>query len=156
MKQTICSKKGITLVELLVVTGIIGIVIMVIGSMILVGVKGYRREVRNAELQTNIRSSMDSILTELHKCESVKDEGGSLVVKTETYTAVFYQVNQTLSCLKTDLSDPSDSHRYILSEMIDVFSYSISGTQCVTIYLKSIENTEGDSVELSSDFYIRR
>ncbi len=65
MRTNVLSQKGVTLMELLIVLAIMGIVLTLGGSVLVMGIRSYNKDLRSIDVQQNVRLAMEYITGEL-------------------------------------------------------------------------------------------
>jgi len=58
------AKRGLTLIELLITMGLIGIILTVISSIYLVGIRTFREELASSTVQSDAQTILDAIITD--------------------------------------------------------------------------------------------
>jgi prepilin-type N-terminal cleavage/methylation domain-containing protein len=59
------KKRGLTLIELLITIGLIGLVLIVITSVYLVGFRTFREELASSTVQSNAQTILDALVTDI-------------------------------------------------------------------------------------------
>jgi prepilin-type N-terminal cleavage/methylation domain-containing protein len=93
MRKILSGKGGFTLVELLVVMGIMGVVIGSIYSLYLTHMRNAYTQDEVVEVQQNLRIAMDAISTDLKKAGALVPYGTAPVVDPGTATATTLTIN---------------------------------------------------------------
>jgi prepilin-type N-terminal cleavage/methylation domain-containing protein len=78
------KKKGITLIELLIVMVLMGIVMPVISSIFITGLKTFNQEFTQTELQSNAQTILDEILNDAKNAQAVEETYGTYTTGANT------------------------------------------------------------------------
>lgn len=126
MRKYLSGRGGFTLVELLVVTAIMGLVIGAVYSLYLTNMRTAYNQDEVAEVQQNLRIAMDAIATDLRKAGALVPKGTdpidsctatSLVINTAEPTSAVATISKTKeSSAFSNFSTTVDS-----SEALDLF-----------------------------------
>lgn len=135
------NKKGVTLIELLIVLSILSIIISLAFSVIFVGTKNFSVQTANVNNQSNVRYALNIISRDIRKAESV-----TVSEHTITIDDSFEYKLENNELLKGE---------QILATDVETFHITKVGNK-ITIEINSLPNSVGQSVSLSSTIYIRK
>lgn len=80
------KKHGITLIELLITIGIIGMVLVVITSVYLVGFRTFREELASSTVQSNAQTILDQIVTDTKNGMLIEPPTNPVTIGAKTFT----------------------------------------------------------------------
>lgn len=153
------DERGITLIELVVTLGMMAGVVLIIYTFYAAGVRGFAKEMTNADNQLRVRRNSSAIAREIRRSDEAKDEAGKLALyysnnEKKTYYldgTVIKQENYEKNLVTNVYELKSD---YNLVDGIKSFVINISGKK-VTVTLESVENAEGETYKLVNKINIR-
>ncbi|SNR86457.1 prepilin-type N-terminal cleavage/methylation domain-containing protein [Anaerovirgula multivorans] len=134
------NRKGITLIELLMVLSVMSIIVVLSFSVYIFGMKSFTLQSTNVENQSNVRYATSYITKEIRKAESVEVLGNILTINgTDEYKLVDNIIWRNSNELVTG---------------IEHFNMSKSGNK-ISLEIISLSNSDGCFSSLSSKIYIR-
>lgn len=152
------NNKGVTLIELVVVIGIMSSILLVISAFYISGVKGFTREASTADNQFHVRRASNEINRAVRMTNTAQNNAGKLRLTKADGTVTEYQLAS--NTLKADYYVLSGGtltldHSSNIVPGIQTFSFTCAADK-VTFTLTSIPNAEGDSYSLNSELNIRK
>ncbi len=139
------NKKGVTLLELIIALAIMSIIMAVCFSVFSYGMKGYQRETANVDSQIDVRYVLNYLNREIRRAEHVEVNTNILKLTDETGNITEYKLN----------GDEIIKNATTLVDGINTFMVTMNGDK-IEIFIESVENSSGDSYELSSEITIRK
>lgn len=134
------NKKGVTLIELIIVLSILSIVSSLGFSFYLYGLKNFTTQTVNVNNQSNVRYALSIISKDIRKADSV------------TVSANIITIDGTLE-YKLDGNILMKNGNNLVTD-IETFNVTKVGNK-ITIEIISLPNSVGHTVTLSSEIYIR-
>lgn len=145
LTKPVSNNHGLTLVELLAGIVLISILLVLISSIHLMGVKQYSVQSETIQNQTHVRLAMNTLTKAVRSAGTVQTTASNeLTLTTGSQTTVYSYGNSAL--LRNGSS--------IISG-ISNFTVTQTGNQ-VTLTLESTPNAEGATTKLSTSLYIRQ
>ncbi|GGH86076.1 prepilin-type N-terminal cleavage/methylation domain-containing protein [Pullulanibacillus pueri] len=146
-RSAIKNTRGLTLVEVLAVIVLLTLVFLLANALHLFGLKQYDIQTEEIKNQSQVRLAMIELTKEIRSADRVE------VSEThDRFTITHSDQIKTFTLNKQDHTIDKNGHPLI--EGISTFSIIQSGSK-ITLTLKSLPNKSGESVERSTDFYIR-
>ncbi len=139
------NKKGVTLLELIIALAIMSIIMAVCFSVFSYGMKGYQRKTANVDSQIDVRYVLSYLNREIRRAEHVEVNTNILKLTDETGNITEYKLN----------GDEIIKNATTIVDGINTFMVTMNGDK-IEIFIESVENSSGDSYELSSEITIRK
>ncbi|HHU73927.1 MAG TPA: hypothetical protein GXZ28_04790 [Clostridiales bacterium] len=153
------NNKGTTLIELVIVVGIITTIIAVIAAFYISGVKGFAREASTADNQFKVRRSSNDIGREIRRASNITINSGKLELEYTDGTKKVYRLEDQIIKVDLYIKDAMGGYSYNdTSELVKgIKTFDISmNTEQITMKIESLENTEGFTYQLVSEISIRK
>lgn len=139
------NKKGITLIELVIVIGLISMVIAIGYSLYLTSVRGFLRESTSVDNQFKVRHASNMIGRQIRRADTVTINVGKLKLTYPDGSSLEY-------LLQGDVIMEGSNK---LVEGINSFTVSKTG-DTIFLTIQSNENSDDEVYELSSQITIRK
>lgn len=153
------DNRGITLIELIVVIGLMASIIAAIAAFYVSGVKGYNREVSTADNQYRVRRASNDIEREIRRASNITVNSGKLELEYSDGTKNVYKLEDKV--LKIDHYSKDETGAYIysytseLAQGIRTFDIVMNSDE-ITMTIESSENSEGVTYKLTTELSIRK
>lgn len=134
------NKKGVTLIELIIVLSILSIVSSLAYSVYYFGLKNFNTQTVNVNNQSNVRYALSIISKDIRKSDSV------------TVSANIITIDGTIE-YKLDGNVLMKNGNNLVID-IETFNITRAGNK-MTMEITSLPNSFGNTVTLSSKIYIR-
>lgn len=134
------NKKGVTLIELIIVLSILAVVITLGYSIFIFGIKNFTIQTANANNQSNVRYATSFISKEIRKADSVSISSNEITID----GTVTYKLHSNVIMRNTN-------------ELVsDIASFNVERVgNRIILEITSVPNASGRNVSLSSKIYIR-
>ncbi len=134
------NKKGVTLIELIIVIAILSIVIIMGYSVYFFGIKNFTTQTSSLNNQSNVRYAVSLISKEIRKAHTVETSSNELEIDG---TVKYKLENNAIMEYGNEL-------------VIDIASFKVEKVgNRVILEITSIPNQNGNAVTFSSKIYIR-
>lgn len=143
-RKLVSDNRGLTLVELLAVIVLLSIILIMVSSIHLMGVKQYNVQSQVIKNQDNVRLAMSMLTKDVRSASTVSVTNNQLTLATGSQTTIYSQGQSALN-----------KNGYPVIKGISQFIVIQNGNK-VTITLVSSQDPEGKSATLSTDLYIRQ
>jgi prepilin-type N-terminal cleavage/methylation domain-containing protein len=144
IQKIVSDNRGLTLVELLAVIVLLSIILIIVSSIHLMGVKEYNVQSQVIKNQDNVRLAMSMLTKDVRSASTVSVTNNQLTLATDSGTTIYSQGQSALN-----------KNGNPVVKGISQFIVVQNGNK-VTLTLVSSQDPEGKSVTLSTDMYIRQ
>lgn len=146
------EKKGFTLLELLIVIGLLAAVVLTIYSLYEFGTKTFMQQTNEITVGTELRDAMDLILMECRKGQRFSNDDRSITTKDNIVT--FELDDKLLKMIKTDRST-GERTETVLCYSVSSFRFDV-GTKKIDIAICSdVKDSKGNEMLLEATHFIR-
>ena len=151
MRSVIKSKKGMTLVELIIAIGLISVIIALGYMFYFTGVRAFDRNVDRADIQQNVRHSISFITKKLLNADAVTATSSTL---TTTRSGRSEHFRRTVTTLQVNHNYPTGPFNP-LAENITAFVVT-RDDEIVTVVITGGTVQESNQFTLSTQVLLRR
>lgn len=158
-KRLFKDQRGITLVELLIVLALLGIILGVVGSMFITGIRSFNTADDQVESYSSGRMAFLNLERQIKRSEEILIKDGTVYIQdmdTLNYYNYYTLNNHTKMIMKhkvdkANLNSIGEGSTSQFAANISDFELIINDSM---VYLKIITDKEGKKIELSSNIRV--